>query len=170
MISLRCETLYNNNITIENSGTMFLLNRHECIWAFWFFVYYLFLFLLRKCFFYAPPQGRKARLKVTRSSTAAAQNRYSRGSPVSTYSPYSNHSSNNSMNRLPNGTSNFAGEEHSNGTFEPWSSECDVQWGLACAGFYISSINLFCWDMASWCIYGIIMLLIFWTYAITIVC
>ncbi|KAL1332534.1 hypothetical protein HN51_061320 [Arachis hypogaea] len=66
-------------------------------------------------------KGRKARLKVTRSSTAAAaqNNRYSRGSPVSTYSPYSNHSSNNSMNRLPNGTSNFAGEEHSNGTFEP---------------------------------------------------
>ncbi|KAL4395940.1 hypothetical protein AHAS_Ahas01G0042100 [Arachis hypogaea] len=74
-----------------------------------------------KCFFSAPPQGRKARLKVTRSSTAAAaqNNRYSRGGPVSTYSPYSNHSSNNSMNRLPNGTSNFAGEEHSNGTFEP---------------------------------------------------
>ncbi|KAK7301707.1 hypothetical protein RJT34_12579 [Clitoria ternatea] len=60
-------------------------------------------------------KGRKARLKVTRSSTAT-QNRYSRGSPVSTYS---NYSSNNSMNRLANGTSTFAGEEHSNGTLEP---------------------------------------------------
>ncbi|KAJ1376447.1 SAGA complex, Sgf11 subunit [Sesbania bispinosa] len=58
-------------------------------------------------------KGRKARLKVTRSSTAAAQNRYSRSSPVS-----SNQSS-NSMNRLANGTSTFAGEEHSNGTLEP---------------------------------------------------
>ncbi|KAG4989291.1 hypothetical protein JHK82_031621 [Glycine max] len=63
-------------------------------------------------------KGRKARLKVTRSSTAA-QNRYSRGSPSpgSTYSPYSNYST-NSMNRLANGTSTFAGEEHSNGTLE----------------------------------------------------
>ncbi|RDX60243.1 SAGA-associated factor 11-like protein, partial [Mucuna pruriens] len=61
-------------------------------------------------------KGRKARLKVTRSSTAT-QNRYSRGSPVSTYSPYSNYSS-NSMNRLANGSSTFAGEEHSNGTLE----------------------------------------------------
>ncbi|XP_015874582.2 SAGA-associated factor 11 [Ziziphus jujuba] len=60
-------------------------------------------------------KGRKARLKVTRSSTAA-QNRHSRGSPASTYSPYSN-SSNTS--RLSNGTSSFAaGEEYSNGTFE----------------------------------------------------
>ncbi|KAL5164447.1 SAGA-associated factor 11 [Glycine soja] len=63
-------------------------------------------------------KGRKARLKVTRSSTAT-QNRYSRGgpSPGSTHSPYSNYST-NSMNRLANGTSTFAGEEHSNGTLE----------------------------------------------------
>lgn len=62
-------------------------------------------------------KGRKARLKVTRSSTAAAQNRYSRSSHVSTYS---NYSTNNSTNRLAsNGTSTFAGEEHSNGTSEP---------------------------------------------------
>ncbi|XP_020234866.1 SAGA-associated factor 11 [Cajanus cajan] len=58
-------------------------------------------------------KGRKARLKVTRSSTAA-QNRFSRGSPVPTYSNYST----NSMNRLANGSSTFAGEEHSNGTLE----------------------------------------------------
>ncbi|KAG4920551.1 hypothetical protein AAZX31_18G059100 [Glycine max] len=63
-------------------------------------------------------KGRKARLKVTRSSTAT-QNRYSRGgpSPGSTHSPYSNYST-NSMNRLAYGTSTFAGEEHSNGTLE----------------------------------------------------
>ncbi|XP_068495293.1 SAGA-associated factor 11 isoform X2 [Phaseolus vulgaris] len=61
-------------------------------------------------------KGRKARLKVTRSSTVA-QNRYSRSSPVSAHSPYSNYST-NSMNRLANGTSTFAGEEHSNGTLE----------------------------------------------------
>ncbi|KAF3454888.1 hypothetical protein FNV43_RR05336 [Rhamnella rubrinervis] len=59
-------------------------------------------------------KGRKARLKVTRSSTAA-QNRHSRGSPASTYSPYS---SSTSTNRLSNGTSSVAGEEYSNGTFE----------------------------------------------------
>jgi len=59
-------------------------------------------------------KGRKARPKVTRSSTAA-QNRYSRGSPVSTYSPYSNSTS---SNRLSNGTSGVAGEEYSNGTFQ----------------------------------------------------
>ncbi|KAI4305315.1 hypothetical protein L6164_028687 [Bauhinia variegata] len=59
-------------------------------------------------------KGRKARLKVTRSSTAA-QNRYSRGSPVSAYSPYSNSSS---MNRLANGTSDVAGEDYSNGAYE----------------------------------------------------
>lgn len=63
-------------------------------------------------------QGRKARLKVTRSTTAA-QNRYSRGSPVSTYSPYSNSSS---TNRVSNGTSGVASEEYSNGTVpEPWN-------------------------------------------------
>ncbi|KAF7816139.1 SAGA-associated factor 11-like protein [Senna tora] len=60
-------------------------------------------------------KGRKARLKVTRSSTAA-QNRYSRGNQVSTYSPYSGSSS---TNRLANGTSGVAGEEYSNGTSEP---------------------------------------------------
>ncbi|XP_015573193.1 SAGA-associated factor 11 [Ricinus communis] len=59
-------------------------------------------------------KGRKARLKATRSSTAA-QNRHSRGSPVSTYSPYSNSSS---ANRLSNGTPNLAGEEYSNGTLD----------------------------------------------------
>ncbi|OMP02453.1 SAGA complex, Sgf11 subunit [Corchorus olitorius] len=58
-------------------------------------------------------KGRKARLKVTRSSTA--QNRYARGSPVSTYSPYSNPTS---TNRLSNGTPGVAGEEYSNGTYE----------------------------------------------------
>ncbi|XP_059430587.1 SAGA-associated factor 11 [Corylus avellana] len=58
-------------------------------------------------------KGRKARPKATRSSTAA-QNRYSRGSPVSTYSAYSNSTS---TNRLSNGTSGAAGEEYSNGTF-----------------------------------------------------
>ncbi|KAF5470405.1 hypothetical protein F2P56_010923 [Juglans regia] len=59
-------------------------------------------------------KGRKARLKVTRSSTAV-QNRYSQGSPVSTYSPYSNSTS---TSRLSNGTSSGAGEEYSNGTFQ----------------------------------------------------
>ncbi|KAK8485041.1 hypothetical protein V6N13_030886 [Hibiscus sabdariffa] len=59
-------------------------------------------------------KGRKARLKVTRSSTAA-QNRYSRGSPVSTYSPYSNSTT---TNRLPNGTPGVVGEEYSNGTYQ----------------------------------------------------
>lgn len=58
-------------------------------------------------------KGRKARLKATRSSTAA-QNRYSRGSPVSTY-PYSNSTG---TNRLSNGTHSVASEEYSNGTFE----------------------------------------------------
>ncbi|KAL2920935.1 putative hemolysin C, partial [Bienertia sinuspersici] len=58
--------------------------------------------------------GRKARLKVTRSSTAA-QNRYSRSSPASTYSPYSNSTA---MNRLPNGSPGVAGDEFSNGTAE----------------------------------------------------
>ncbi|XWS53357.1 hypothetical protein CRYUN_Cryun11dG0150500 [Craigia yunnanensis] len=59
-------------------------------------------------------KGRKARHKVTRSSTAA-QNRYSQGSPVSTYSPYSNSTS---TSRLSNGTPGFVGEEYSNGTYE----------------------------------------------------
>uniref|UniRef100_A0A2P2JW89 SAGA-associated factor 11 n=1 Tax=Rhizophora mucronata TaxID=61149 RepID=A0A2P2JW89_RHIMU len=59
-------------------------------------------------------KGRKARLKVTRSSTAA-QNRFSRSSPVSTYSPYSNSAS---TNRLSNGTAGHSGEEYSNGTLE----------------------------------------------------
>ncbi|KAJ7959846.1 SAGA-associated factor 11 [Quillaja saponaria] len=60
-------------------------------------------------------KGRKARLKVTRSTTAA-QNRYLRSSPVSTFSPYSNSTS---MNRLGNGSSGVAGEEFPNGTFDP---------------------------------------------------
>ncbi|KAK2988790.1 hypothetical protein RJ640_025949 [Escallonia rubra] len=59
-------------------------------------------------------KGRKARLKATRSSTAA-QNRYSRGSPVSTYSPYS---STASINRLSNGNPRVATGECSNGTVE----------------------------------------------------
>ncbi|GLU02563.1 hypothetical protein SLE2022_198090 [Rubroshorea leprosula] len=58
-------------------------------------------------------KGRKARLKMTRSSTAA-QNRHSRGSPVSAYSPYSNSTS---TNRLANGSVG-AGEPYSNGTSE----------------------------------------------------
>ncbi|KAJ4830604.1 SAGA-associated factor [Turnera subulata] len=58
-------------------------------------------------------KGRKARLKVTRSSTAA-QNRHSRGSSVSSYSPYSN----STTNRLSNGTPGHDGEEYSNGTLE----------------------------------------------------
>ncbi|KAE8710878.1 BAG domain-containing family protein [Hibiscus syriacus] len=52
--------------------------------------------------------GRKARLKVTRSTTSA-QNRYSRGSPVLTYSL--------STNRLSNGTPGVAGE-YSNDTYK----------------------------------------------------
>ncbi|KAJ6895891.1 SAGA-associated factor 11-like [Populus alba x Populus x berolinensis] len=59
-------------------------------------------------------KGRKARVKATRSSTAA-QNRYSRGSPVSAYSSYSNSTS---TNRLSNGTYNHTVEEYSNGTCE----------------------------------------------------
>ncbi|XP_057550050.1 SAGA-associated factor 11 [Amaranthus tricolor] len=59
-------------------------------------------------------KGRKARLKVTRSSTAA-QNRYSRSSPVSTYSPYSNPTS---MNRPTNESLGLAGDEFLNGTAE----------------------------------------------------
>ncbi|XP_022862707.1 SAGA-associated factor 11 isoform X1 [Olea europaea var. sylvestris] len=53
-------------------------------------------------------KGRKARLKATRSSTAA-QNRYSRGSPHSTNAPHSN------SNRS-NGSSGVAGDENSCGT------------------------------------------------------
>ncbi|XP_028784667.1 ataxin-7-like protein 3 isoform X1 [Neltuma alba] len=59
-------------------------------------------------------KGRKARPKVTRSSTA--QSRHSRGNQAPTYSPYS---SSSGANRLANGNSGVAGEEHSNGTFEP---------------------------------------------------
>ncbi|KAK3441974.1 SAGA-associated factor 11 isoform X1 [Eucalyptus grandis] len=59
-------------------------------------------------------KGRKARLKAARSSTTA-QNRYSRGSPASTYSPYSNSTS---TNRLSNGSTGVAGEDLSNGTSE----------------------------------------------------
>ncbi|XP_019434723.1 PREDICTED: SAGA-associated factor 11 homolog [Lupinus angustifolius] len=64
-------------------------------------------------------KGRKARLKVTRSSNMAAQNRYSRSGHASTYSPYSNYSSNSTNSLAANGTSNFAGEGHSNGNSEP---------------------------------------------------
>lgn len=66
------------------------------------------------CVFFPPPQGRKARLKVTRSSTAA-QTRHTRGNPVSTYSNYSN---SNSTSRISNGTSSVASEEYSNGVLE----------------------------------------------------
>ncbi|KAJ8769784.1 hypothetical protein K2173_007644 [Erythroxylum novogranatense] len=59
-------------------------------------------------------KGRKARVKATRSSTAA-QNRYSRGSPVATNSPYSNSTG---TNRLLNGTPGIAGEEYSNSVIE----------------------------------------------------
>ncbi|XP_050220231.1 SAGA-associated factor 11 [Mercurialis annua] len=58
-------------------------------------------------------KGRKARLKATRSSTAA-QNRNARGSPVSTYIPYSNSTS---PNQLPNRTSGGAAEEYPSGAF-----------------------------------------------------
>ncbi|KAL2470009.1 Sgf11 [Abeliophyllum distichum] len=56
-------------------------------------------------------KGRKARLKATRSSSAA-QNRYSRGSPLSTHSPYSNSTGPNRSN----GSSGVAGDENSCGT------------------------------------------------------
>lgn len=59
-------------------------------------------------------KGRKARLKVTRSSTAA-QSRYLRGSPVSTHSPYSNSTS---LNRSSNGSPGVVGDEYLNGTTE----------------------------------------------------
>ncbi|CAN6696237.1 unnamed protein product [Malus baccata var. baccata] len=58
--------------------------------------------------------GRKARLNVTRNSTAA-QTQNSRGNLASTYSTYLN---SNSTNRLSNGTSAVAGEEYSNGALE----------------------------------------------------
>ncbi|CAI8596993.1 unnamed protein product [Vicia faba] len=53
-------------------------------------------------------KGRKARLKVTRSSSGSgAQNRrYSRGN-------------NSSANRLANGNLRFAGDKHSNGSSQP---------------------------------------------------
>ncbi|KAL0457344.1 UNVERIFIED_CONTAM: SAGA-associated factor 11 [Sesamum latifolium] len=57
-------------------------------------------------------KGRKARLKSTRSTTAA-RNRYSRGSPLSSQSPYSN-----STGRLSNGSSGIAGDEYRNSTLE----------------------------------------------------
>ncbi|XP_043693716.1 SAGA-associated factor 11 isoform X1 [Telopea speciosissima] len=59
-------------------------------------------------------KGRKARLKTTRSSTAA-QNRYSRSSPVPAYSPYSN---SHSVNRVVNGTTGVTGEDFVESTFE----------------------------------------------------
>ncbi|KAB2028624.1 hypothetical protein E1A91_D05G115600v1 [Gossypium mustelinum] len=60
------------------------------------------------------PHSEKCMGKVTRSSTAMP-NRYSRGSPVSTYSSFLNSTS---MNQLPNGTVGVGGEEYSNGTKE----------------------------------------------------
>lgn len=70
------------------------------------------------------PQGRKARLKATRSSTA--QNRYTRGSSASTYSPYSTPTS---TSRLPNGSSGVSGHEYSNGSLEDlWYGLGWMQW------------------------------------------
>ncbi|XP_058768928.1 SAGA-associated factor 11-like [Vicia villosa] len=63
-------------------------------------------------------KGRKARLKVTRSSSGSgAQNRHSRGSSASRYSNQS--SNNSSVNRSANGNPSFAGDEHSNGSTQP---------------------------------------------------
>ncbi|KAI9109194.1 hypothetical protein K1719_019817 [Acacia pycnantha] len=59
-------------------------------------------------------KGRKARTKVTRSSTA--QGRHLRGNQAPTNSPYSNSSG---ANRVANGHFGVSGEEHSNGTYEP---------------------------------------------------
>ncbi|GFQ03612.1 ataxin-7-like protein 3 [Phtheirospermum japonicum] len=56
-------------------------------------------------------KGRKARLKSTRS-TAAAQNRYSRGGPLSNQTPYSNPTG---TNRSSNGG---ARHEYANGTLD----------------------------------------------------
>lgn len=58
-------------------------------------------------------KGRKARPKMTRSSTAA-QGRHTRSHPTSTYSPYS---SSTSVNRTSNGTA-FPGEEYGEGALE----------------------------------------------------
>lgn len=63
---------------------------------------------------YILQQGRKARQKVTWCG-AAMQNRYSRGSPVSTYSPFF---VSTITNQLPNGTGGVGGVEYSNGTKE----------------------------------------------------
>lgn len=57
-------------------------------------------------------KGRKARLKVTRSSTTT-QNRQPRGSPVSPYT-----TNNAGTNRLANGSPGVASEPHSNGAAE----------------------------------------------------
>ncbi|KAM1753464.1 hypothetical protein ACFX12_006042 [Malus domestica] len=59
-------------------------------------------------------KGRKACLKVTRSSTAA-ETWNSRGNPASTYSTYS---CSNSTSWLSNGASGVAGEEYSNCALE----------------------------------------------------
>lgn len=56
-------------------------------------------------------KGRKARMKATRSSTAA-QNRCTRGSTSSAISPYTS----TSINRLSNGSTGT--EQYSNGTLE----------------------------------------------------
>ncbi|KAL9251065.1 SAGA-associated factor 11-like protein [Drosera capensis] len=57
-------------------------------------------------------KGRKACLKVTRSSSSNANSRYSRGSLAS---PYSHPAT---MNRTSNGTADVAGDENVNGTSE----------------------------------------------------
>ena len=59
-------------------------------------------------------QGRKARLKVTRSTTAA-QNRHTRSNPVSAHSPYSNSTP---VNQLLNGSPGVAADEFPNGIAE----------------------------------------------------
>ncbi|XP_048420291.1 SAGA-associated factor 11-like [Pyrus x bretschneideri] len=59
-------------------------------------------------------KGRKAHLKVTRS-TPAAHTHNSWGNPASTYSKYS---SSSSISQLSNGASGVAGEEYSNGALE----------------------------------------------------
>ncbi|XXG44350.1 hypothetical protein AAC387_Pa01g4181 [Persea americana] len=60
-------------------------------------------------------KGRKARLKSTRSGTAA-QNRQARGSPVSAYASYSNSTTN--VNRVANGTPGPAADEYGEGGFD----------------------------------------------------
>ncbi|ERN05204.1 hypothetical protein AMTRI_Chr08g166500 [Amborella trichopoda] len=65
-------------------------------------------------------KGRKARMKLTRSSTATQQ-RQSRGSPNSSYTPYMNSSSNvhYSNSRVSNGTSGMMMDEYQKSSTEP---------------------------------------------------